>query len=77
MTVTHLGDDGEEKRYWLSRTIAERLNAIECNRKMIYGIHRTSSRLHRLLEIISLDDLKLNKRAAGRHKDLEDIEHIP
>ena len=30
-----------------------------------------------VINIISLNDLKLNKRAAGRHKDLEDIEHIP
>jgi hypothetical protein len=30
-----------------------------------------------VVNIISLNDLKLNKRAAGRHKDLEDIEHIP
>ncbi len=29
------------------------------------------------INFISLDDLKLNKRATGRHKDLEDIEHIP
>ena len=29
-----------------------------------------------LVNFISLDDLKINKRAAGRHKDLEDIEHI-
>lgn len=29
------------------------------------------------VNIISLNDLKLNKLAAGRHKDLEDIEHIP
>jgi len=29
------------------------------------------------VNFISLNDLKLNKRAAGRHKDLEDIEHIP
>lgn len=28
------------------------------------------------VKIISLNDLKVNKRAAGRHKDLEDIEHI-
>jgi hypothetical protein len=26
---------------------------------------------------ISLDDLKVNKRAAGTHRDLEDIEHLP
>ena len=29
------------------------------------------------LNFISLDDLKPNKRAVGRHKDLEDIEHLP
>ncbi|MBM4315820.1 MAG: hypothetical protein FJ122_18175 [Deltaproteobacteria bacterium] len=29
------------------------------------------------VNFISLDDLKLNKRAAGRHKDLEDIVHLP
>ena len=27
--------------------------------------------------LISLDDLKANKRAAGRHKDLNDIENLP
>lgn len=29
------------------------------------------------VNLISLDDLKANKRAAGRHKDLEDLEHLP
>lgn len=27
--------------------------------------------------VISLDDLKINKRAAGRHKDLADLEQLP
>jgi hypothetical protein len=27
--------------------------------------------------VISLDDLKTNKRAAGRHKDLNDLENLP
>jgi predicted nucleotidyltransferase len=27
--------------------------------------------------LISLDDLKANKRACGRHKDLDDLEHLP
>jgi hypothetical protein len=30
-----------------------------------------------VVNIISLNDLKINKRAAGRHKDLDDIEHMP
>ena len=29
------------------------------------------------INLISLQDLKKNKRAAGRHKDLEDMEHLP
>jgi hypothetical protein len=29
------------------------------------------------INFISLQDLKKNKRAAGRHKDLEDIDHLP
>jgi predicted nucleotidyltransferase len=29
------------------------------------------------VNFISLEDLKVNKRACGRHKDLEDLEHLP
>jgi len=29
------------------------------------------------VEIISLQHLKLNKKASGRHKDLDDLEHLP
>ncbi len=29
------------------------------------------------VNLISLDDLKKNKKASGRHKDLEDLEHLP
>ena len=29
------------------------------------------------VNFISLEDLKRNKREAGRHKDLEDLEHLP
>ena len=29
------------------------------------------------INLISLKDLKKNKRAAGRHKDMEDMEHLP
>lgn len=29
------------------------------------------------VNVISLEDLKANKRASGRHKDLEDLEHLP
>jgi len=29
------------------------------------------------ITIISLPDLKTNKRASGRYKDLDDLEHLP
>ena len=29
------------------------------------------------VNLIDLQDLKINKRASGRHKDLEDLEHLP
>lgn len=29
------------------------------------------------VNFISIDDLKKNKKASGRHKDLEDLEHLP
>ena len=29
------------------------------------------------VNLIDLEDLKANKRASGRHKDLEDIDHLP
>jgi predicted nucleotidyltransferase len=29
------------------------------------------------VNLISLDDLKKNKQAAGRHQDLNDLEHLP
>lgn len=30
-----------------------------------------------LVKMINLADLKINKRASGRHKDLDDLEHLP
>jgi len=29
------------------------------------------------VNFLSLDDIEKNKRASGRHKDLEDLEHLP
>ncbi|MDY6832040.1 MAG: nucleotidyltransferase [Thermodesulfobacteriota bacterium] len=29
------------------------------------------------VNIISLEQLKLNKQASGRHKDMDDVEHLP
>jgi len=29
------------------------------------------------VNLIDIEDLKINKRASGRHKDLDDLEHLP
>ena len=35
--VTSLNDIEEEKKYWISKSPLERIEAIETNRRMIYG----------------------------------------
>ena len=54
LTITSLDEFTEEKQYWLSRGNADRLNAIEINRRMVYGTDRTTSRLQRFLETAEL-----------------------
>ena len=76
LVVTSLVDTDEDNRYWLLQGVPERISALEIQRRMVYGIDRTTSRLQRVLETAELADLKTNKRAAGRHKDLEDLEHL-
>ena len=52
--VTSLDDLEEEKKYWLSKTPVERIEAIEINRRMIYGEDRVTSRLQRFFETSEL-----------------------
>jgi hypothetical protein len=54
LTISSLDDFLEEKEYWMSCGKAERLNAIEINRRMVYGTDRTTSRLQRVLETAEL-----------------------
>ena len=54
LTVSSLDEFMEEKQYWLSREKADRLNAVEINRRMVYGTGRTTSRLQRFLEVAEL-----------------------
>jgi len=54
LTVSSLDEFTEEKQYWLSRGKADRLNAIEINRRMVYGTDRTTSRLQRFFETAEL-----------------------
>jgi hypothetical protein len=54
ITITSLNDIEEEKQYWLSRGSKERIEAIELNRRMVYGKDRVASRLQRFLETAEL-----------------------
>lgn len=54
LTVSSLDDASHDKEYWLSRTPVERLNAVEWNRRMVYGEDKTSARLQRVLEVVKL-----------------------
>jgi hypothetical protein len=54
-SIGSLDDFYEEKKYWLTKKPYERLQAIEINRRMIYGENRTASRLQRFLETSSAD----------------------
>ena len=54
LTISPLDEFTEEKEYWLSCGKAERLNAIEINRRMVYGTDLTTSRLQRFLETARL-----------------------
>jgi hypothetical protein len=54
LTVTPLVESGNDKSYWLKRSHAERINAIEINRRLVYGEDRATSRLQRFLEVDEL-----------------------
>ena len=75
-TVASLFDQSDEKSYWLSKTPYERLEAIELMRQIIYGYDPSATRLQRVLEVTQRSS-KINKKAAGRHQDLADLENLP
>jgi len=54
VSVTSLDDIEEEKKYWISKSPLERIEAIEINRRMIYGKDRVTSRLQRFFETAEL-----------------------
>ena len=54
VNVTSLDDIEEEKNYWISKSPFERIEAIEVNRRMIYGQDRVTSRLQRFFETAEL-----------------------
>jgi antitoxin HigA-1 len=54
VTVTSLNNIEEEKEYWLSKNPLARIEAIEINRRMVYGPDQLASRLQRFFETAEL-----------------------
>jgi hypothetical protein len=54
-SVARLGDS-DEKAYWLSKSPAERLEAVELIRQMIYGYDPARTRLQRILTVAALGE---------------------
>jgi hypothetical protein len=53
-SVVSLHDESDEKAWWVSRTPAERLLALEHMRQRVYGYDPASIRLQRIFEIAEL-----------------------
>jgi hypothetical protein len=52
LSVADLHDDSDEKSFWLSKTPAERLAAMELMRQIVYGYeYETAPRLQRVFTI--------------------------
>ncbi len=51
-SVGELHGESDEKAYWLSKTPAERLAAVEFLRQVAYGYDPITERLQRVLEVV-------------------------
>jgi hypothetical protein len=49
--ITSLFDESSDKKYWLSKTPLERLEAVELMRQIVYGYDPATTRLQRVFEI--------------------------
>lgn len=54
VSIQSLDEPSDEKDFWIAKTPAERLRAVELMRQIIYGYDPASTRLQRVLEIAQL-----------------------
>jgi len=54
ISVASLGEEPNDLAYWLSKSPAERLAAVELLRTVHYGYDATSARLQRVLTVVEL-----------------------
>ena len=52
--VVSVKDPPKDRRYWMSRTPAERLEALELLRQLAYGYDPATARLQRVFEVTEL-----------------------
>jgi hypothetical protein len=64
LKITSLKDN-DEIGYWLSKTPAERLRAVEINMRLVYGFAQTSRRLQRFFEVVDLKKQKSKRASQG------------
>jgi hypothetical protein len=53
--ITALDDDATEREYWRAKSPAERMEALELIRQIVYGYDPATTRLQRILEIAELE----------------------
>jgi hypothetical protein len=53
-SVGSLLDPSDEEAYWLSKTPQQRLAALELMRQIVYGYDPATTRLQRVLEVVSV-----------------------
>jgi hypothetical protein len=52
LQVGSLKDKPNDRQYWMSRTPAERFEALELLRQIAYGYDAATARLQRVLEVV-------------------------
>jgi hypothetical protein len=53
-SVESLSDADNDKSYWRSKSVYERLQAVELMRQVVYGYQPASGRLQRVFEVAEL-----------------------
>jgi DNA polymerase III epsilon subunit-like protein len=64
--------DKEDRRYWQNATCEEKLMTITYLRECFYGPKATTVRIQRFYKVLKRKIR--NKKATGRHRDLDDAE---
>ena len=52
--IVTLDEDRSDREYWLAKSPAERMEALELMRQIVYGYDPATTRLQRVLEVAEL-----------------------